>query len=125
MKLSLPSRQTLWALARGILVGSIGVSLGFYLVMMHPIPRAARPLSTHFQHQYEKANIVMPKLTEQSSTEEHLRYLKVMNEWSGLKTNVLVAALAEYHIYWSLASCLIAFGLWFPVTWLGRKFEVR
>ncbi|MGR3280221.1 hypothetical protein ACSYAD_34790, partial [Acaryochloris marina NIES-2412] len=91
--------------------------------MMHPIPRAARPLSTHFQRQYEKAEIVLPKLTEQSSTKETLEVLELMNEWSGLKTNVLVAALAEYHIYWSLASALIAFGLWFPVTWLGRKFE--
>lgn len=125
MKLSLPSRQTLWALARGDGSTSIGVSLGFYLVMMHPIPRVARPLSTHFYHQYEKANIVLPEITEQSSTEEHLIYMKRMNEWSGLETNILIAALAEYHTYWSLASGLIAFGLWFPVTWLGRKFEVR
>ncbi|KAI9129434.1 hypothetical protein [Acaryochloris sp. CCMEE 5410] len=125
MKLSLPSRQTLCALARGIVVGSIGVSLGFYLVMMHPIPRAARPLSTHFYHQYEKANIVLPEITEDSSTKETLEVLELMNEWSGLKTNIVTAGLAEYHIYWNLASALIAFGLWFPVTWLGRKFEAR
>ena len=79
----------------------------------------------HFYRQYQEADIVLPKLTEQSSTKETLEVLKLMNEWSGLKTNIVTAALAEYHIYWSLASCLIAFGLWFPVTWLGRKFEVR
>ncbi|MGR3279447.1 hypothetical protein ACSYAD_30745 [Acaryochloris marina NIES-2412] len=123
MKLSLPSRQTLWALVRGAVVGSIGVSLGFYLVMMHPIPSSARPLSIYFYHQYEKAEIVLPKLTEQSSTEEHLRYLKLLREGSRLSANVATAALAEEQIYWSLASSLIAFGLWFPVTWLGRKFE--
>ncbi|KAI9129616.1 hypothetical protein [Acaryochloris sp. CCMEE 5410] len=125
MKLSLPSKQTLCALARGIVVGSIGVSLGFYLVMMHPIPRAARLLSTHFYHQYEKANIVLPEITEDSSTKEKLEYMKQMHEWSGLKTNIIVAVLAEEQIYWSLASGLIAFALWFPVTWLGRKFETR
>ncbi|QUY45573.1 hypothetical protein [Acaryochloris marina] len=123
MKLSLPSRQTLWALARGIVVGSIGVSLGFYLVMMQPIPRAARPLSTHFYHQYEKANIVLPEITEDSSTKETLEVLELLREGSRLSANAATAALAEYHIYWSLASCLIAFGLWFPMTWLGRRFE--
>lgn len=123
MKLSLPSKRTLWACVRGAVVGCIGVSLGFYLVMIRPVPNAMRPLSMHFYRQYQEAKIVLPELTEQSSTEEHLRYLKQMNEWSGLKTNIIVAALAEYHIYWSLASALIAFGLWFPVTWLGRKFE--
>ncbi|MGR3280223.1 hypothetical protein ACSYAD_34800, partial [Acaryochloris marina NIES-2412] len=98
MKLSLPSKQTLLACVRGALVGSIGISLGFYLVMMHPIPRAARPLSMHFYRQYQEANIVLPEITEDSSTEEYLRYMERMNEWSGLKTNIVTAALAEYHI---------------------------
>lgn len=79
----------------------------------------------HFQRQYQEANIVLPELTEQSSTEEHLIYMKRLNDRIGRETNVLVAALAENHIYWSLASCLIAFALWFPVTWLGSKFEAR
>lgn len=125
MKLSLPSKQTLWACVRGVLVSSIGLSLGFYIVMMHPIPRAARPLSMHFQRQYQEANIVQPEFNLQSTPEEHLIYMQRMNQWIGLETRIFLAALAEKQLYWILVSCLIAFGLWFPVTWLGRKWEAR
>ncbi|MGR3280615.1 hypothetical protein ACSYAD_36785, partial [Acaryochloris marina NIES-2412] len=80
-------------------------------------------MSTHFYHQYEEANIVLPEITEDSSTKETLEVLELLREGSRLSANVATAALAEYHIYWSLASALISFGLWFPMTWLGRKFE--
>ncbi|NJM68383.1 MAG: hypothetical protein HC851_23320 [Acaryochloris sp. RU_4_1] len=125
MKISLPSKRTLLSCFQGAVVGSIALSLGFYIVMMHPIPKALRPLSTHFYRQYQESNLVRPELNLQSTPEEHLIYMKRMKDWIGLETNVLIAALAEEQIYWSLVSSLIACGLWFPTIWLERKFEFK
>ena len=123
MTISLPSKQTSWFFVRGAMVSSIGLFLGFYLVIIRPVPSAVRPLSMHFYRQYRETKIVLPEITKQSSSKEVLAFLELWRKESRLRANVATAALAEYHIYWSLVSCLIACGLWFPVTWLGRKFE--
>ncbi|MGR3280186.1 hypothetical protein ACSYAD_34605 [Acaryochloris marina NIES-2412] len=123
MNISLPSKETSWLFVRGAVVIPIGLFLGFYLVIIRPVPSAVRPLSMHFYRQYEEADIVLPGITEDSSTKEILENLELLREESRLRANIATASLAEYYIYWSLVSSLIAFGLWFPVTWLGRKFE--
>ncbi|MGR3279491.1 hypothetical protein ACSYAD_30965 [Acaryochloris marina NIES-2412] len=123
MKLSLPSRQTTWFFVRGTAVTSIGLFLGFYLVIIRPVPSAMRPLSMHFYRQYQEADITLPEISKQSSAKATLEYLELWREESRLRANVATAALAESYIYWSLVSCQIAFGLWFSMTWLGRKFE--
>ena len=123
MNISLPSKETSWLFVRGAVVIPIGLFLGFYLVIIRPVPSAVRPLSMHFYRQYEEADIVLPGITEDSSTKEILENLELLREESRLRANIATASLAEYYIYWSLVSSLIAFGLWFSMTWLGRKFE--
>ncbi|WP_236618806.1 hypothetical protein [Acaryochloris sp. CCMEE 5410] len=93
--------------------------------MMHPIPRALRPLSMHFLRQYQEANIVLPEFDPRSTPEEHLLYKQKMDVWIGLENRIFIASLAENQFYWSLASALIGCGLWFSVNWLGSKWEAR